>query len=154
MIWTRVPGNMSILLSTNPFISRFQIQISGQWAAACVVQFAWLLQTFYWTQHPQSQNSQPCVCMSHRKIQGITKLLEPWSNFQICFTKMIRRTCNSWRCIRFSRARFHAQGRPVWACGMHANLSIATWNLIFLARSLDHSHKIWKSSINLKSIFF
>ena len=114
MIWTRVPGNMSILLSANPFISRFQIQISGQWAAACVVQFAWLLQTFYWTQHPQSQNSQPCVCMSHRKIQGIMKLLKPWSNFQICFTKMIRRTCTSQRCLRFSRARFHAQGQAVW----------------------------------------
>ena len=113
LILTRVPGNMSMFSSTNPFVSRLQIRSFAQWAAGCQVQFAWFLQTFLWTEHLQSQPSQPWICTLHRKIQGIIKLLEPWSNFQICFTKMIRRICTSWRCVRFSRARFHAQNPAV-----------------------------------------
>ena len=48
MILTRVPGNISMLSTTNPFVSLLQIQIFGQWDAGCKVQFAWLLQTFLW----------------------------------------------------------------------------------------------------------
>ena len=115
LILTRVPGSMSMFSSTNPFVSRLQIRSFAQWAAGCQVQFAWFLQTFLWTEHLQSQPSQPWICTLHRKIQGIIKLLEPWSNFQICFTKMIRRICTSRRCVRFSRARFHAQNPTVSA---------------------------------------